>query len=659
MPASSARLQAAALCGYVCVAVLFSWPLPLHLTDALLGGPSGDTGVYVWNLWLFRHEIVAHHTFPFFTPEILSLMPPVPLALHNYTTFANIVAFPLLPVLGTVATFNVLTIGSAVVTAHAMFVLARFRTGDPGAAWIGGLLFGFSPFIMARSTGHFSLVMAAPLPLFSWAMYRVTERPTLRRAAVAGAIVAWAYLCDPYYAVFCILMACFSYAYSVLWLERRPSPDVPGSPLRWTTFIDLTLLCLAGFMVGVLLRGGGRVDMFGVRVSMRHLYTPMLVFVVVAHVRVFTLVRLRRVRLAAPLLSVLRMTGTGAAVCAIVLAPILYPMASSFGEQQWISPKVWWRSSAPGIDLLAWVIPNPLHPVLGGWGSSWLRTLPNGLVENTASIPWVAAAVILLAMVVARFRPPFAWVLFTAFFGLLALGPFVRVAGHTTYVPTPWVLLRYLPVVGAARMPTRLSVLVMLGVAMLVAMAVRELRVRAARPWVPATVVGLLLCFELLPAPRRVYSAYVPEFYKIIAADPRPVRVLTLPLALGDGLSSRGEHSAAAQFYQTVHEKPLVGGYMSRLPRRHVRGYRGMKVIRTLMDLSEGRRINPARLESFIERAHSVLPQQRIGYVVIDTTRASPQLIAFARAAYDLELVATDGPQHLYRTELASPTPAR
>ncbi|MCA1652104.1 MAG: hypothetical protein LC753_18160, partial [Acidobacteria bacterium] len=344
----------------------------------------------------------------------------------------------------------------------------------------------------------------------------------------------------------------------------------------------------------------------------------------------------------------------------LVLAPLVYAMGASFGEHQWISPKVFWRSSAPGVDLLAWIIPNPLHPLFGGWGSSWLQTLPNGLVENVASIPWVAAAVILLAAVAARSRPPRAWVVFTAFFALLSLGPFVRVAGHTTYVPTPWALLRYLPVVGAARMPTRLTVLVMLGVAMLVAMAVRELRVRAARPWVPATVVGLLLCFELLPAPRPVYSAYVPEFYKtIIAADPRPVRVLTLPLGLRDGLSSRGEHSAAAQFYQTVHEKPLIGGYMSRLPRRHVRGYRGMKVIRALMDLSEGRRINPARLEAFIERAHSVLPQQRIGYVVVDTTRASSELIAFARAAYDLELVSTDGPQHLYRTELASPPPAR
>src|SRR3712207_6835987 len=102
MPATGARLHAVALLGYVCVAVVFTWPLSRYLTTALPGSPGGDTGVYVWNLWLFRHEIVAHGHFPFFTREILAATPPVPLALHNYTTFANVLAFPLLPPLGTV-----------------------------------------------------------------------------------------------------------------------------------------------------------------------------------------------------------------------------------------------------------------------------------------------------------------------------------------------------------------------------------------------------------------------------------------------------------------------------------------------------------------------------------------------------------------------------
>ena len=103
MPAAGARHFAAALLGYVCVAVVFAWPLPAALGEALFESPGGDTGVYVWNLWVFRHEIVEHGRFPFVTLEILALNPGAPLTLHNYTSLANIVAFPLLPLLGTVA----------------------------------------------------------------------------------------------------------------------------------------------------------------------------------------------------------------------------------------------------------------------------------------------------------------------------------------------------------------------------------------------------------------------------------------------------------------------------------------------------------------------------------------------------------------------------
>ena len=107
MPAWALRREAAALIGYVCVALAFAWPLPLRLADAMLGLPAGDAGVYVWNLWVFRHELVNHHHLPFLTSEILALNTPVPLALHNYTTFANILAFPLIPLLGVLKTFNV------------------------------------------------------------------------------------------------------------------------------------------------------------------------------------------------------------------------------------------------------------------------------------------------------------------------------------------------------------------------------------------------------------------------------------------------------------------------------------------------------------------------------------------------------------------------
>ena len=226
MPAPQLRVHLAALLGYACVALLFAWPLPVHLSESFLGDPSGDTGVYIWNLWVFRHEIVAHHAFPFLTHEILTLDPAaVPLTLHNYTTFANVLAFPLLGAFDLVTVFNLITIGSGVMAAYAMFLFASRRTGDAGAAFLGGLLFGFSPFMSARAGAHFSLVQVAPIPIFGLVLFGMWQRPTLRLAAVAGVVMAWAFLSDPYYAVYCLMMLMVMVGHSLATIERRPPPS--------------------------------------------------------------------------------------------------------------------------------------------------------------------------------------------------------------------------------------------------------------------------------------------------------------------------------------------------------------------------------------------------------------------------------------------------
>lgn len=151
-------------------------------------------------------------------------------------------------------------------------------------------------------------------------------------------------------------------------------------------------------------------------------------------------------------------------------------------------------------------------------------------------------------------------------FGALSLGPFIVVAGIMTYIPGPWAFLRYLPIVGAARMPTRLAVLTLLGVSMLLAMAVQALRTRLTWPKSTALAINALLIGELLPAPRPLFTSALPSFYHLVASDPRPIRVMNLPFGLRDGLSSVGDASAEYQYHQTAHEQPIVGGYVSRLP---------------------------------------------------------------------------------------------
>ena len=651
MPAKGARPFAAALFGYLCVAFVFAWPLPLHPGDSLLGPVGGDTGVYVWNLWVFRHEIVEHGRFPFFTSEILALNPGAPLILHNYTSLANVAAYPLMPLLGIIATFNLLTIASGVVSAFTAFILLRRISGDNTAAWIGGLLFGFSPFMTARSTAHFSLVQAAALPAFALALDRVLERPTLRRGAVAGALVAVAFLCDPYYAVYCLLMAGYAAAWLAISVQRGAAPAAPAT-LR--VAIDIAIMCVAGLVAGVMIRGGGRVEFFGIRVSLTHLYTPMLVLTLLVLGRLWMALRPRIALMPAALRPHFRTAGVAVATCVLVLSPVLTVIAAHLGERQWIAPRTLWRSSPAGLDVLAYLVPNPMSGWLGWIAAEWLDGRSGGLTENVAAIPWTVTFAIAVALLYAGLRLPRYWVVFTAGAAMLSLGPFVSIAGWQTHVPTPWSLLRYLPVIGATRMPARISILVMLGAAVLLTLAVRALRARSARPWLPATIVASCLLAELVPAPRPLYPVNVPSFYEQIAADPRPVRVLTLPFGLRDGTSSHGNFSASTQFYQTVHEKGLIGGYLSRLPSRGVEQYRRIHRLSVLMDLSARRPVSPERFERAIERAHLYPPRLDVGYVVVHTGLVSPQLVAFAKAAFALEFVTEEGGQALYRTPLAT-----
>jgi hypothetical protein len=192
----------------------------------------------------------------------------------------------------------------------------------------------------------------------------------------------------------------------------------------------------------------------------------------------------------------------------------------------------------------------------------------------------------------------------------------------------------------------------MLGISMLLAMAVQHLRQRSRHPRLLTGALAALLLFEMLPAPRTLHSAAVPSVYHVIAADPRPIRVLALPFGLRDGVSSRGNYSAIAQFYQTFHEKRLIGGYISRLPRGSIDRYRKNSTLRVMLRLSEGMPVERHLLDAGLARAARTMRRLEIGYVVVDRDQSGPELLDFAKRAFQLTPVTRDGSLELYRTAL-------
>ncbi|MDQ3071412.1 MAG: hypothetical protein M3R55_16985, partial [Acidobacteriota bacterium] len=337
---------------------------------------------------------------------------------------------------------------------------------------------------------------------------------------------------------------------------------------------------------------------------------------------------------------------------AAVLSPVLYAMAQAAGEAGSLGAPVLWRSSARGMDLLAFLAPNPLHPLLGRFSAGWMATLPEGFIENVASVPWTMIAVVAIGMAVYRIPMPRGWPAWTLTFALLSLGPFVHIAGFNTHIPTPWTLLRYVPIIGAARMPTRFGVLVAMGAAMLFCLVLTDMRRRMRRPALITAAIAAVLLFELLPAPRRVYTATIPQVLQTVKADPRQIKVLNLPFGIRDGLSSEGDFSALYQFHQTGHEKALIGGYLSRLPRADRSAYRESATLGALMRLSGGLPLTPEQRARAFESAPGAAQRLSIGWVVIHTARTSDDLRVFAIDAFKLKLVQSAEGYELYSPQI-------
>jgi hypothetical protein len=635
------------LAGYVVVAIVFSWPLPLHLGTHLTGDPGGDTGVYVWNQWVFRHELLEHGRLPYFTDSIFSLTRPANLGLHNYTTFQDLLAIPLIPTLGVVATFNVIYLLMTVFTAYCTFLLARHVTGRTAEAWLAGLMFAWSPLLVTRGMGHFSLVAAGPLAIFMLVLLKADGHERFRDAVTLGAVMWLAASTDVYYAVYCLLLGAIFLVARVLSIHRSPRSG-HAVAVRWA--LDVLVLCAASFVAALAVTGGGQFSVLGVPVSMRGLYTPVLVLTALAGLRVAWAFRASiapSARIDA--WRVMRVATVAGLVATVLLSPVLYAVGMRIATVGLESAKVYWRSSPPGVDLLSLVLPNPNHPLAPASVTGWLASRPSGYLENVASIPLIVLVVLAWAWRTG-WRPSRWWAGVAVLFGALALGPFLHVAGINTFVPGPWALLRYVPIIGLARAPTRFSVVMMLAIAVLLATALDWIGRRHPR-WRPAvlTAAAALLIVELLPAPLTLYAAAVPRFYDHVAAAPADTRVLELPTGVRDGTSSVGNFTARTQFFQTSHNKLLIGGYLSRVSRARVSEVRDNDVVDALFTLSEGGEISDAMTAALIEQGPEFIRNSRIAFVVIDSARSSERLREFAARAFRLEYLDAEKGLELYR----------
>lgn len=174
---------------YVALAFVFTLPNSIHPAQALLGR-GGDNYLHAWFLWEFARA-VAHGQNPFHTHLILY---PVGANLTWATTdiLGQIIAVPFSLLLGPILTYNLSLVLQLALGAFFARLLCLRVSGDAAAATIGGIVFGFSPFLLAHAQGHLSLVTAFPLPIYVLALGRLLgkEKPSWKDGVLLGLALA-------------------------------------------------------------------------------------------------------------------------------------------------------------------------------------------------------------------------------------------------------------------------------------------------------------------------------------------------------------------------------------------------------------------------------------------------------------------------------------
>jgi hypothetical protein len=635
------RRHLAVLFLFAVLAVAWTWPLVLHLEDALAGGP-GDNFSFAWNLWWMR-QFLETPGLDYFHSTYLFHPFGVNIADHPHTGLPALIGATLLRAWSPVGAQNLLLIGYVFANMAAMYALAWDITRHRIGSVIGAVLFGLSPYVSVHLLGHFDLVAVWPLPLYALFLRRAIDRGSLGWSVAAGATLAVTAYVVYYYVVYLVFFTPIYVAAAarLLSVSRSPTPLSPAARRIALAGVIVAIVSAIGAIV-VVVSGGGAWSVGSISISSRtpqNLLSVMWIGIgVCALAAVQPVFRLRNLAEARPSAWLLvRIAGT----FLILVTPLWWQAAIMISKGEYVSQAYQWRSAPRGVDVLAPMLGHPLHPVFGSISEPAYARLGLDYIEGIGWFGLVPLALLLVTWratsVVPAMRP---WLTAGIAFGVWALGPLLTVGGFDTGLRLPAILLRFVPVVANARIPGRAIVIVFMVVAVLLAMAISTARGRLRTPAVQWSLLVLIL-FEYWAAPIQLTMLDRPAVYTELAKA-EPGAVCEVPFGVGDGLSPGvGSQERSALWYATLHRHPLVGGYIGRMPPNVVERYRAMPIVGTLLSLSSGQ--EPGSPLADVDVAASPCR-----YLVVHRAASSAALLSYIDSL-SVKPIAKAGDDELYR----------
>ena len=643
MPSRGKR-PAAPLLLFALATICWLWPLLRHIDAVVPGEGAGDNLTFVWNTWWTRTALSQGHSL--FSCPLLFAPFGIDLTLHTHTALPSLIG-ALLSLRGSVvAGTNFVIALHLFLNFASAYALAWRVTNNRAASVLAAFVFGWSPYIAVRLLGHFNLIAAWVLPLSALLLLRALDRNDRASQVVLGLMLGAILYVDYYYAVYAAILLVTIVITRCSGLDRTPRGHV-----RWQrvslAIVFFFLIADVAVISIIAATGGGVSRIAGVAISMLSADNPTTVagFLLMVGVAVAVVPSLRVRFDSSRLTADVRRLVVALPVAATVAAPVLIAAARVWQRGDYVTQRYLWRSAPAGIDLATVLLVNPTGLLWGTIGSGAYARFGIDRIEQVAWVgPGVAAlcaAAFLLRRRDARVRQ---WGVVGLLFLTWALGPYLVAFGHNLHVMMPATIVRVIPVVANARIPGRAMVMVYLASAILAAVGFAILREHGRHRL--ALGLGGFVVLGYAPAFPPLFHVDHPPIYDVLAQQSAPGAVCELPMGLRDGFGAIGRFDSRVLLYQTIHGRPITGGFVARLPPRLVDAYTHDAVLGPLLRLSGGTPLGDERPPAAAAAAEALLAAN-IHYLVLNRATSPADLIAYVRTL-PLRLLAEDDERSLY-----------
>jgi hypothetical protein len=188
-------------------AVLFTYPLALHIGDNVVRAGGADVWLHLWDLWWADKALVDLGQNPYYT-TYLYYPTGLNLFYHSLNILNGVASIPLQSLFGLTPAFNLLVLSNLVLDGLCGYWLCTEVTGSRAGALVGGALFASSPLLgTSINLGQLDEVTVWWIPLYVLALLRAVRSPGApwqrgggRRATLAaGLLLAGASLATWYF----------------------------------------------------------------------------------------------------------------------------------------------------------------------------------------------------------------------------------------------------------------------------------------------------------------------------------------------------------------------------------------------------------------------------------------------------------------------------